>query len=193
MWSKFKKICPDCLARFVPDTVKKKRNNAWITRDIIHVKRKLKQMWRSSRRPESVINLLNTELRDKIKQMKYRFFSVTLSNFLRRSLGKFWRFLSGTKSSSLSLIVDSSPLTDAKHIGGECNGYFQSVLVEKDAGLILEPEGYISSMADVVTQEGIFNEGLVARLGVEPCAAVRGELRSSPAFVHRPNAPQSRR
>lgn len=74
---------------------------------------KIKQMQSLSRRPESVIKLLSTKLRRKIKQVKGRCFSVSLSNFLGDARDIFWRFLPGIKSSSFILIVEGSPLNNA--------------------------------------------------------------------------------
>lgn len=137
MWSKFKKTCHDCLARFVPDEVKKKGNNKWIATDIIHVKRRLKRTQRLSRRPDSVINLISTKLSKKIKQAKGRFFSLALGNFLREAPVKFWRFLCGTKFSSFLSIVDSPPFAVAEDTASEFNRYFHSVFGKKDAGFVL--------------------------------------------------------
>lgn len=45
LWVQFKQICTYCLDNFIPNKAKKtKKSNPWITRDVLHLKRKLKRL-----------------------------------------------------------------------------------------------------------------------------------------------------
>lgn len=158
LWCKFKQVCLHCIAMFVPDKIKKKKQNPWVTRQIIHMKRKLKRMRRSGRPRDSTINALSAALKIEVKKAKDIFFTNTLGNFLKEAPGKFWRYLGDNKSSTITLMVDGSPVSEAKAVADEFNRYFQSVYARRDTNFVTEPEGFASSMHDVVVhQEGIFN------------------------------------
>lgn len=158
LWCKFKQICQHAIDMFVPDKIKNKKLNPWVTRQIIHMKRKLRRMRRSGRPRDSTITTLSAALKSEVKKAKDTFFNTTLVNFLKEAPGKFWRYLGDSKTSSISLMIDGTPVSQAKAVAEEFNRYFHSVYSPKDTNVVTEPEGFTSSMQDlVVHQEGIFN------------------------------------
>lgn len=55
-------------------------------------------------------------------------------------------------------MVNGTPVSEAKVVADEFNRYFHSVYTLKDINVVTEPEGFISSMQDlVVHREGILN------------------------------------
>lgn len=67
---------------------------------------------------------LKEKLKDMVTQAKERFHSITLSNFLKSSPQKFWRYFSENKELIEQIVVDD---TDPLSIAGHFNAYFQSV------------------------------------------------------------------
>lgn len=105
LWHFFSNVVGKCIASYVP-RIKKRicKTNPWITREIIHTKRKLKRKQKScakNRTPEKAacITSMRQELKSLIKQSRDGFFNVTLPKYLKEAPSKFWRFITPPASS----------------------------------------------------------------------------------------------
>lgn len=97
LWNKSKDMCNYCLERFISNrTVRARRTTPWITRSIIHIKRKLKRLNKKKSNSSSVPELSN-ELSRQLREAKHNYFSGTLTRFLRQDPDRFWRFLTEAK------------------------------------------------------------------------------------------------
>lgn len=99
IWLLFKAHAMHCLRHYVPQIQKNTNKlNPWITRDVIHLKRKIKRLRKSNKTcpvPNicQKINSLNRLLKQETKMARQRFCSTTLSNFIKHSPQKFWRYI----------------------------------------------------------------------------------------------------
>lgn len=124
-WDVFKNAVKESISRYMTTRSKTiRRKNPWITRDIIHIKRKLS---RTGKKPQTIgtratIASLSSHLKVMIKEAKHRFHSRTLHGFLRESRDKFWRYISRRKNKANEC---SSSLT-----ANEFNDYFRSVFTQ---------------------------------------------------------------
>ncbi|XP_040061475.1 uncharacterized protein LOC115318981, partial [Ixodes scapularis] len=109
LWQKLKSIINHCITKFIPSKRKMIRKlNPWISREIIHLKRKLKRLRKSSKkRPltnhNSTISELSRLLKLKIKEAKHKYYNITLHNFVKASPQKFWNHIIPTKSKTSNI------------------------------------------------------------------------------------------
>lgn len=88
LWEKFKDIASHCIGSYVPKKTKiTRKHNPWITREVIHAKRKVKRLRKSVKQKatSSAKSNLITAIRDmrtKIRQLKQN----TLQKYYLRSL-----------------------------------------------------------------------------------------------------------
>lgn len=95
LWLSFKNIVQNCLTSFVP--VRKKRvhkKNPWITRDIIHMKRRVTRLRKAKNKSDEshlteLIRKLSHSLKANIRAAKDRYLNVTLNNFIKTAPHKF--------------------------------------------------------------------------------------------------------
>lgn len=131
LWKKFKAIVSHCIDNYVPTKKKQtKKQNPWITRDIIHAKRKVKRLrkqLKTKRDPElrNNLSLALTSMKTKIRSAKSMYFSHTLPAFLKTSPQKFWNYLNPKKRDSNFASPD-----DNKIKANLFNDYFKSVFTE---------------------------------------------------------------
>lgn len=126
LWVQFKEHVMHCITNFIP--LKKKatcKHNPWITREIIHMKRKINRLrQRNRQRPnlELKVNIisLTKQLKNKVLEARKRFCGTTLNNFIKNSPAKFWRYLNRKN------VTASSP-TRGKQQADSFNNYFQSI------------------------------------------------------------------
>lgn len=103
LWLNFKEMILECTRKFVPVEIRKKNlNSPWITRDIIHHKRRLSRCRARACKKhdgfqQAKIQSLSKELKAKIKTSKTIFFNVKMQNFFRYSPQEFWRQLKPSK------------------------------------------------------------------------------------------------
>lgn len=101
-WEKFKSVVLESIELFVPKRPKKcNRKNPWITRKIVHEKRLLKRMRSKkffSTRTRHCIDSVSQELKREIIEAKHCYMNETLTNFIKTSPEKFWRYISGPNS-----------------------------------------------------------------------------------------------
>lgn len=130
-WNCFKEIVFYCINKYVPNRIKKtKRNNPWITRNIIHIKRRLK---RCRKKNGNSVNMrqLSQQLKDMVKASKHSYYTVTLQNFLKNSPQKFWRHLNPKKESIEQITLDGRVITDTSVLADSFNLFFQSVFTRE--------------------------------------------------------------
>lgn len=155
LWSEFKKICTYCLDYFIPNRIKKtSKQNPWLTREILHLKRKIKRLKRA-RAGVGAIQATQSALSLAVGSAKRQYFQHTLPNFISTAPDKFWRFLSKKKQSLNRMIQDSTVLTDKKQIAQQFNRYFTSVFSQKNT----TAPSYTScsqTQTDIVSQPGVF-------------------------------------
>lgn len=165
MWLYFKNLVHGCLNLYVPKRTlrSKNHNKPWLTRNIIHLKRRIHRLRKNKH------NLLLGEYTDKmreqkqvlnnsIRKSKYNFFNVSLPRFLITDPRKFWRYISPKKEQLDKIIVDGVDVTAGKEMSTAFNQYFSSVF-SQDNGV--EPSSpdfqFAQSLPDIaVSEEGVF-------------------------------------
>lgn len=112
LWVKFRDTVQACLQLFVPLRTKKTNvSNPWITREIIHLKRKVKRLKKAKKKRHHSTNIHNQilsvskELKFKMREEKYNFYNVSLSEMVKESPASFWRFIKPVTSNSDTFIV----------------------------------------------------------------------------------------
>lgn len=126
MWKKYTEVVFFSLQNYVPVKSRKaKKTNPWITRKIIHAKRKAKRLRKTLKLKPTYVHALNTSIKDmksKIKAAKDNYFSKTLPNFLKSAPQKFWNYLNPKHHDSPATDSD-----DNRNAANSFNSYFQSV------------------------------------------------------------------
>lgn len=83
LWDRFKSIVQTCLSKYVPKKRKKtQRENPWVTRHIIHLKRAITRRRKANTTPTDVLSSLTRTLRQQLRKSRDYFFSTTLVNFM---------------------------------------------------------------------------------------------------------------
>lgn len=133
LWLSFKHAVLHCLESFVPDRhVKTRRANPWVTRDIVHIKRKLKRAKKKSNRNPDGIQQIQAELSCALTASRDKYFSSTLPSFLKNNPEKFWQYL-GNKAPTLEKLRENDlVVTDLTEISNIMNDYLHSVFSSKD-------------------------------------------------------------
>lgn len=128
LWEYFKKVVNDCLSRFVPQREKRTaKANPWITRSIIHLKRRLCRARQKIPRNSSVIAHISAQVRREVKQSKSNFLTNILSEYISNSPQKFWRYLSSSQSEITGLSIDGTSYSEPIQIAEALNHYFSTV------------------------------------------------------------------
>lgn len=175
LWLKFTHIVNECIDKFVPTRVKKVRTaNPWVTRELIHLKRKIKRL-RLNKRLNLTENLrsLVFEFKTKMRQAKYDFHNVTLHNFMKENPSKFWRHISPANKAIDNLVVDETVVSNGREIAEAFNGYFSTMFTLENGILPHYPPSHLSGIPDFeVSDEGILN--LLLRLDVKKATGPDG-------------------
>lgn len=163
LWNQFKSIVQYSLSKFVPKRQKTvKKQNPWVNRDIIHLKRQLKRKKKNRNRKQSEISHLSQILRDTLKAAKEKYYSHTLAGFMKDSPQRLWRHLA-TSNKDTSCIVDSNSgdvITDPSQIADQYNNFFHSVFAASQVDEDIESASNCAprAMNDIViTEEGILS------------------------------------
>lgn len=159
LWGKFKAVVSHCIDNYVPTKTKQTRKqNPWITRDIIHAKRKVKRLrkqMKAKRDPElkTTLSLALTSMKAKIKSAKSMYFTHTLPTFLKTSPQKFWNYLNPKKCDSNIATPDEN-----KTRANLFNDYFKSVFTE-DNGICPDISVPFNRQLDplIVSETGVLN------------------------------------
>lgn len=154
LWETFKRLCLYCIDHFVPNKMKRiAKKNPWITRDILHQKRKLKRL-RRHRASQTTIHTNQTLLNQSIRCAKQFYFQHTLPDFIRTAPDKFWSQLSRKKEGTLQIIHNDTIVVDETSIATHFNEYFQSVFQKDcDSARASATSPYLD--ADIVSLSGV--------------------------------------
>lgn len=129
LWLHFKTAVHTCINKYVPQKQRKiNRQSPWITRDIIHLKRRVKRLSRAPKTP-NVLPSLRADLRKKIKESKYHFFNVKMHGFLVTNPKKFWTHITQKKDPVGKIKINDREVSDACSIARAFNAFFSSVFV----------------------------------------------------------------
>lgn len=158
LWFSFKGTVHTCIDRFVPRRCKCiRKRNPWITRDILHLKRKINRI-RIKKRKRDRLNIshLRRLLRAMIHTSKQYFHNVTLEKFLESDPRKFWRYITQPKQPVCSIKQNGVDINDPFEIASAFNQYFSSVYTSDnhqtpESG---SPQHHIPHIT--FTKEGIF-------------------------------------
>lgn len=161
LWNQFKKIIRYCLDKFVPKKVKRvAKQNPWVTREIIHLKRRIARQRKKKPRNKTTIQEISRILKDKLKSAKERYFTEVMPEFIRTSPRRFWRHLAPSRDSVQYVAHDNHVITDPGEMANSFNDFFQSVFLDncdlaENAGEFSHESH--SNMPELqVTEEGIF-------------------------------------
>lgn len=127
LWCRFKDICNFCTDTFVPTKHKLvNRQTPWMTREIIHLKRKIKRL---KKQCISIGNLkeLKDNLARAVSSSKDHYFKTVLPNFISEDPKKFWNYISEKKKPVSQISINGSIVNDPGDIACHLNEYFQSV------------------------------------------------------------------
>lgn len=165
IWARFKTMVHTAINNFIPLRVKKiSKQNPWITKNIIRMKRRLKRKRRNLKKCETPqkreeVQGLSDTFKSEVRNAKCFYMENSLTNFLKNSPEKFWRHLSPVKETVPGIVKNGSIITDKWQVASSFNHYFQSVFT-RDDGIL--PNFYvpcgIPAITDVtVNQQGLFN------------------------------------
>lgn len=132
LWHRFKEIINHCLRNFIPSKTKRtSKVTPWISRDILHLKRRVKRLRRRHASREA-IQEIQSNLNQKVGHAKRWYFQHILPEFIRSAPQKFWAFLR-KKNREISHIVHDGNMVSEKHsIAQHFNEYFHSVFSNID-------------------------------------------------------------
>lgn len=153
MWLRFRSAVNHCIINFIPQKQKKiKRQNPWITREILHAKRKLKRL--RKHHSHDVCEQAGN-LKRKIKSAKETYFTKSLPEFLLSAPEKFWRYLSPVRSSITQLCINGDSVSDKAKIAIEFNRYFQSVFTRESSNHNTIP--CRDNVSSLISEQGILS------------------------------------
>lgn len=179
LWHKFKYICNYCLDNYVPTKHKRKnRENPWVNRDIIHMKRKLKRA-KKSKSSNCDIKSLQLELNNQISEARNNYFSCTLLKFLKQEPQKFWLYLTERNKPVEQIKANDAVITDPGSISRHFNEYFQSVFCDAHALT------YVPTTIPIFHSEFISYHGIVSLLLSLKTKASAGPDQIPNAFLRR--------
>lgn len=140
LWDRFLEICRYCITNFVPNKRKKtNKRTPWMTRSIIHLKRKIKKL-KKRHAQRDVIQKLQRSLASEVQQSKDYYFKTLMPNFIKSDPTKFWSYLSDNKKPVTSISVKGRTVTNRSDIANHFNSYFQSVFANS---AICVPETFL--------------------------------------------------
>lgn len=164
LWLTFKDIVFECVERFIPKIVKKTEcRNPWITRETLHLQRKLKRI--KSKRAKShdkaaytpLIANLSGELKLQIARDKERYHETSLPTFIKTSPEKFWRLITPTSRSIDSFTISGQRTCNEEIVCSAFNNHFKSVFT-CDNGILPDFSISLPPIPDlVISENGILN------------------------------------
>lgn len=156
LWNTLKSTVHFCIDSYIPSrSVRTNQNNPWISREIIHLHRRLK---RAKRRhsPPSKLNSLKTLLASKLSDAKTKYFSQTLPSFIKSCPEKFWRYLGDRPKDLQQISINGYVTCDSVAIANHFNQYFHSVFSPiQESTPYNTPLPNLSS--EFITVEGVIN------------------------------------
>lgn len=162
LWNSFKSIISHCMNTYIPTKIKRTaKRNPWITREIIHTKRKINRLQKQTKitknasKKEQITNLTK-ELGSKIKCAKKKFYNETLYSFIRTAPDKFWRYINPRAKGKNDTEIANSP-----DKANNFNDYFLSVFT-RDNGVM--PPYMNRQLQDTVGNITISEAGILCLL-----------------------------
>lgn len=156
LWNKFKATIQTCIENFVPSRhIKTNRQNPWVDRNIIHLKRRIKRAKKKKVTNVESLRHLREELQSALSCAKNKYFEITLPNFIKTNPQRFWRFLS-SKSKQIDKIKNADVLiTQPRGVADVLNEYFHSVFSPPDSDI----PSFGDSLFDhnFISVEGVFS------------------------------------
>lgn len=102
LWNRFKVMCHYCINRFIPTKNKKVRKHTpWMTRDVIHIKRKVKRLKKKHGNPLKIKEAQNS-LEQKVIAAKNYYYNTSLPNFIKNDPTKFWNHMKEKKEADFT-------------------------------------------------------------------------------------------
>lgn len=138
LWLKYKNTAHACIQLFVPFKKKKVHmSKPWITRDIIHIKRKINRLRKSLKKHTSIttrslIRDLSRQLKDKMKIEQRSFYDVKLTHMMKESPSHFWHFIRPKSSNRDTFVINNVCTSDETEIANAFNEHFASVFTCDD-------------------------------------------------------------
>lgn len=158
LWIKFKSIIFFCIDKYVPQkTRKQQRSNPWITREVIHSKRRVNRLRKTAKNNQSqsiTLKLQNakTDLRDKTKAAKDHYFNVTLPSFLANNPRRFWKHF------SVKGAVTQLSAKEKQDKAESFNNFFQSVFTAENKNVPSISSRITTTIDDlIITDAGVMN------------------------------------
>lgn len=143
------------------------KHNPWITRDVIHAKRRVKRLRKSLKnKPNIYRHVLCTAIADtksKIKRAKCHYFKNVLPSFIKNAPRKFWDYFNPKKRTA-------KPSTGPNRVKAESlNTYFTSVFTIDD-GKLPHVESCDENQFEpvTVTEAGVLNLLLSLYVRISP-------------------------
>lgn len=159
----FENIVKVCIQRFVPLKTKKQNHSMpWITRDILHLSRRVARLRVSKRNgnPELLQQFSDAkeELRAKVHSGKDFYYRNSLPQLMKHNPRKFWASILPQSTSPNTFIIDDKPVCDSLAIATSFNTYFQSVFTTDNLEMITFPSNSQCSVDDIsISVEGVLN------------------------------------
>lgn len=159
LWIKFKGIIHDCITKFIPlKTRKPRKYSPWVTREVIHAKRKVKRLRRSLKHTESQSVVKSKligakqELKQKLNQSRKQYFNTILPDFLKNNPQRFWNHFRARNTLAPERTHDENAVQ-----ADVFNKYFQSVFTT-DNGFLPSVVSTGSSIDPlIISDSGILN------------------------------------
>lgn len=127
LWDRFKEMCHYCLQNFVPTKRKRvHKHTPWITRKIIHLKRRIKR-FNKRHAQSSVVEEIKRSLAREVRSSRDYYFKTLLPNFIQNDPSKFWNYITEKKKPVKEMVADGSVVSDPHVMAQHFNRYFQSV------------------------------------------------------------------
>lgn len=160
LWSCFKTIVVFCVTHFVPlKTKRQKKHNPWITREVLHAKRKVKRLRQAIKKkgknPVTASNLARaiTDFKQKANFAKRQYFTSTLPCYIKNNPHRFWKHFRPAAETK-SCLSDSDKTNQANIF----NDYFQSVFTDDNGTTPAAlPTARIPIEPLVISDTGILN------------------------------------
>lgn len=155
LWMRFKSAVWFSIQQFVPfRKVRQNRKHPWISREIIHIKRRIKRLRKRKNVAPEKFEVLKRNLATKVNDARTHYYQVTLPSFIKEDPAKFWRFLAQTNETVNRIKLDGKYETDGFLISQAFNEYFHSVFTFSNAYVPL-PAIVNEVNIPTVTREGV--------------------------------------
>lgn len=170
-WQQFATVIRHCIKHFVPDRkILKRRQHPWITREIIHTKRRLKRYRKKHGTSTPLFKEIKYDLLSKVSCARAKYFSQTLGDFLKTDPQKFWRHLSKPKEDIVKIKIGDTIITDDAEIAEGFNQFFYGVFTALDEYGIKPTE--VTEDDIEITREGVL--AMLLKLDIKKSAGPDG-------------------